>query len=69
MRIGWVFITVTIVQRMLNFVHQLDEPNHEAPSLVVDVQYVVDERGPNDGLSDDQYDALRGVVDNEQLRS
>lgn len=54
---------------MLNFVHHLDEPSHVVPSRVVDVQYVVDGRDPNDGLSDDQYDALRDVVDSEQLRS
>ncbi len=60
---------VTIDQRMLNFVHRLDEPNHVVPSRVVDVQYVVDEHDPNDGPSDDQYDVPRDVVDNEQLHS
>lgn len=58
---------------MLDFVHQFDEPSHVVPNREVDDQYVVDERGPNggpnDGLSDDQYDVRRDVVDNEQLHS
>lgn len=59
----------TIDQQMLNFEHQLDEPNHVVPSRVVDVQYVVDEHDPNDDLGDGQCDVLRDVVDNEQLHS
>lgn len=69
MRIESVSKNVTIDQQMLDFVHQPGEPNHVVPSRVVGVQYVVDERGPNDGLSDDRYDVRRDVVDSGRLHS